>query len=33
MFEHTNWMEHTNPLGEILTYRFTKWFRNQAIPF
>ena len=33
MFEHTNWMEHTNPLGEILTYRFTKWVRKQAIPF
>ena len=33
MFEHTNWMEHTNPLGETLTYRFTKWLRNQAIPF
>ena len=32
MFEHTNWMEHTNPLGETLTYRFTKWIHNQAIP-
>ena len=33
MFEHTNWMDHTNPLGETLTYRFTKWVREQAIPF
>ena len=33
MFEHTNWMEHTNPLGEALTYRFTKWIRRQNIPF
>ena len=33
MFEHTNWMDHTNPLGETLTYRFTKWVRKQAIPF
>ena len=33
MFEHTNWMEHTNPLGETLTYRFTKWLRKQNIPF
>ena len=33
MFEHTNWMEHTNPLGETLTYRFTKWIRKQVIPF
>ena len=33
MFEHTNWMDHTNPLGETLTYRFTKWLRKQAIPF
>ena len=33
MFEHTNWMEYTNPLGETLTYRFTKWLRNQDIPF
>ena len=33
MFEHTNWMEHTNPLGETLIYRFTKWIRKQAIPF
>jgi len=32
MFEHTNWMDHTNPLGETLTYRFTKWIRKQAIP-
>ena len=32
MFEHTNWMEYTNPLGEILTYRFTKWGRNKDIP-
>ena len=32
MFEHTNWMDHTNPLGETLTYRFTKWVRKQAIP-
>ena len=30
MFEHTNWMEHTNPLGETLTYRFTKWGRKQV---
>ena len=30
MFEHTNWMEHTNPLGETLTYRFTKWMRKQV---
>ena len=30
MFEHTNWMEHTNPLGETLTYRFTKWVRKQV---
>ena len=28
MFEHTNWMDHTNPLGETLTYRFTKWLRK-----
>ena len=33
MVEHTNWMEHTNPLGETLTYRFTRWVRKQAIPF
>lgn len=33
LFEHTNWMEHTNPLGETLTYRFTKWIRKQSIPF
>lgn len=33
MFEYTNWMEHINPLGETLTYRFTKWFRKQDIPF
>ena len=33
MFEHTNWMEHTNPLGETLTYRFTKWVRKENIPF
>ena len=33
MFEHTNWMEHTNPLGETLTYRFTKWLRKDNIPF
>ena len=33
IFEHTNWMEYTNPLGETLTYRFTKWVRKQAIPF
>ena len=33
MFEHTNWMDHTSPLGETLTYRFTKWLRNQDIPF
>ena len=33
MFEHTNWMDHTNPLGETLTYRFTKWIRKQSIPF
>ena len=32
MFEHTNWMEHTNPLGETLTYRFTKWIRKQTTP-
>ena len=30
MFEHTNWMDHTNPLGETLTYRFTKWGRKQV---
>ena len=30
MLEHTNWMEHTNPLGETLTYRFTKWGRKQV---
>ena len=30
---HTNWMDHANPLGETLTYRFTKWVRKQAIPF
>ena len=30
MFEYTNWMEHTNTLGEILTYRFTKWGRKQV---
>jgi dihydrofolate reductase len=29
MFEHTNWMDYTNPLGETLTYRFTKWGRNK----
>ena len=33
MFEHTNWMDHTNPLGETLTYRFTKRFRKENIPF
>ena len=33
MFEHTNWMDYTNPLGETLTYRFTKWGRNKDIPF
>ena len=33
MFEHTNWMDHTNPLGETLTYRFTKWVRKENIPF
>lgn len=33
MFEHTNWMDHTNPLGETLTYRFTKWIRKENIPF
>lgn len=33
MFEHTNWMDHTNPLWETLTYRFTKWVRKQSIPF
>lgn len=33
LFEHTNWMEHTNPLGETLTYRFTKWIRTQDTPF
>ena len=32
IFEYTNWMDHTNPLGETLTYRFTKWTRNQATP-
>lgn len=32
MFEHTNWMDYTNPLGETLTYRFTKWGRNKDIP-
>ena len=31
MFEHTNWMDHKNPLGETLTYRFTKWNRSQDI--
>ena len=30
MFEHTNWMEHVNPLGETLTYRFTKWVCKQV---
>ena len=30
MFEHTNWMDHTNPLGETLTYRFTKWVCKQV---
>ena len=30
MFEYTNWMEHINPLGETLTYRFTKWGRKQV---
>ena len=30
MFEHTNWMDYTNPLGETLTYRFTKWGRKQV---
>lgn len=30
MFEHTNWMDHTNPLGETLTYRFTKWIHKQV---
>ena len=30
MFEYTNWMDHTNPLGETLTYRFTKWGRKQV---
>ena len=30
MFEHTNWMEHTNPSGETLIYRFTKWGRKQV---
>ena len=30
LFEHTNWMDHTNPLGETLTYRFTKWGRKQV---
>ena len=33
IFEYTNWMEHANPLGETLTYRFTKWIRTQDIPF
>ena len=33
MFEHTNWMEYINPLGETLTYRFTKWVRNKDILF
>ena len=33
LFEHTNWMDHTNPLGETLTYRFTKWVRKENIPF
>ena len=33
IFEYTNWMEYTNPLGETLTYRFTKWVRKQSIPF
>ena len=33
MFEHTNWMDHTDPLGETLTYRFTKWLRKENIPF
>ena len=33
MFEHTNWMDHTNPLGETLIYRFTKWIRKDNIPF
>lgn len=32
MFEHTNWMDHTNPLGETLTYRFTRWVRKENIP-
>ena len=31
MFEHANWMEHTNPLGETLTYRFTKWIRKESL--
>lgn len=30
MFEHTNWMEYTNTLGETLTYRFTKLVRKQV---
>ena len=30
MFEHTNWMDYTNPLGETITYRFTKWGRKQV---
>lgn len=29
MFEHTNWMDYINPLGETLTYRFTKWGRSK----
>ena len=32
MFEHTNWIDYTNPLGETLTYRFTKWGRTKDIP-
>lgn len=30
MFEHTNWMDHINTLGETLTYRFTKWACKQV---
>ena len=28
MFEEGNWLEHVNPVGEVLTYRFTKWKRK-----
>lgn len=29
MFEEGNWLEYVNPVGDKLTYRFTKWKRKE----